>query len=916
MKIRTKSILLFLGLSLIPLIGMGKFAYENGRQAIKQNLGLAFQQLAHTQIENVENNMEEVRKSVERWSKMSIMQEVVIGDMDATIQSFLLDVKKENKNFTHISVMNSEGTVIASTLPEMLGKNFRAARADKPRVDDVHYSDISGEWEVTFSFPIEAQFTQDQIIGSFMAGWNAATLSRMVHLSAGGGTEQEGKNNHFMLMRHDGLVIAAPDFEKESIFKNNLVKRGLRSALLASRKQEGYLVEKDEHGAESLIGYDYAKGQNDFPDLGWFGVVLLNTDRAFASIKRLEMVIFFSGLIVVFIVGILSVIASGKMTTPLMNIARAVDKVAQGDFQTRVTVNSKDEFGQLAAAFNTMTEDLQGTTVSKEYVDNIIANMNNSLIVLTPRMEIQLVNEATRALLGYTDEELLGQPFNMLLTGSPSGETSIHSRMERLGDNEVVRNEEIQYRTKDGRAIDMLFSSANLKNKNNKLNGLVCVAQDITERREAETQRNRLAATLHAVQDAVIITDIEGIIEYVNPAFERVTGYGVTEALGRKPNILKSGIQNREFYRNLWETILGGKIWTAVIVNKKKDGTLFTCEQSVTPIKDATGRTVNFAGILHDITKRQEMENNLKEANRDLVNREKALRQTFQDLSTAHEALKTTQNQLVQSEKLASIGHLAAGVAHEINNPVGFISSNMEMLEQYIADYAKVLKMADHLKESVEQENLAKTKSIIEEMARLNKEINLDYIISDTPKLLEHNRKGIERIRKIVNDLRAFSREDKNVMERVKIEEVIEGILTIVTSEIKYKARLEKDYGDTPPIECSPQRLGQVFINLIINALHAIEGTGTIAIKTYTQDEFVCVDVRDTGKGIPPEILNKIFDPFFTTKPTGQGTGLGLSVSYEIIKKHNGSMTVRSKVGEGTTFTVMLPINQEKEETS
>ncbi|HBO97802.1 MAG TPA: hypothetical protein DD648_07310, partial [Candidatus Omnitrophica bacterium] len=268
------------------------------------------------------------------------------------------------------------------------------------------------------------------------------------------------------------------------------------------------------------------------------------------------------------------------------------------------------------------------------------------------------------------------------------------------------------------------------------------------------------------------------------------------------------------------------------------------------------------------------------------------------------------------SEKLASIGHLAAGVAHEINNPVGFISSNMEMLEQYIADYAKVLKMADHLKESVEQENLAKTKSIIEEMARLNKEINLDYIISDTPKLLEHNRKGIERIRKIVNDLRAFSREDKNVMERVKIEEVIEGILTIVTSEIKYKARLEKDYGDTPPIECSPQRLGQVFINLIINALHAIEGTGTIAIKTYTQDEFVCVDVRDTGKGIPPEILNKIFDPFFTTKPTGQGTGLGLSVSYEIIKKHNGSMTVRSKVGEGTTFTVMLPINQEKEETS
>jgi len=177
---------------------------------------------------------------------------------------------------------------------------------------------------------------------------------------------------------------------------------------------------------------------------------------------------------------------------------------------------------------------------------------------------------------------------------------------------------------------------------------------------------------------------------------------------------------------------------------------------------------------------------------------------------------------------------------------------------------------------------------------------------------LQHSRKGIERIQKIVMDLRTFAREDKNEMEHVKIEEVIEGILTIVYSEIKYKAKLEKDYGDTPLIECSPQRLGQVFINLIVNALQAMEGTGTIAIKTYKQGEFVYVDVRDTGKGIPQENLSKIFDPFFTTKPVGQGTGLGLSVSYEIIKKHNGDMTVRSNPGEGTTFTIMLPINQEK----
>jgi signal transduction histidine kinase len=265
---------------------------------------------------------------------------------------------------------------------------------------------------------------------------------------------------------------------------------------------------------------------------------------------------------------------------------------------------------------------------------------------------------------------------------------------------------------------------------------------------------------------------------------------------------------------------------------------------------------------------------------------------------------------------MASVGQLAAGVAHEINNPMGFISNNMEILEQYIADYAKVLKMMDQLKGSVAGGNLEEAKSIVEEINKLKEEINLDYVISDTTKLLQHNRDGIKRIQKIVMDMRAFAREDKNVMEHVKIEDVIEGVLNIVHSEIKYKAKLEKNYGDTPLIECNPQRLGQVFINMIINALHAIDGTGTIAIKTYRQDESVCVDVHDTGKGIPPENLNKIFDPFFTTKPIGQGTGLGLSVSHEIIKKHNGSMTVRSKVGEGTTFTVMLPINQKEGEKS
>ena len=800
MKVRTKNTLLFLVISLIPLIGMGKFAYENGKQAIKDNLGVAFEQLAHTQIKKIEERLEDVYQDTMRWSRMSIMQEVVIGDMNASIQSFLMDMKKDHDEFTYLSVINPEGRVVASTLPEMLDKDFPGVpmeafighiKAGRPHVSDVHYSNFSKAWEITFSFPIKTEFAPDNVAGIILVGWNAATLSRMVHLSADEGTEQGVKGNHFMLMRNDGLVIAAPGFEQKDVFKVNLIERGLRSALLASRQNKGHLIEKDEHNAESLIGYDYTRGQNDFPDMGWFGFVLSNTATAFASIERLKGVTLFAGLIVIFIVIVLSIIASGKMTTPLLDIARAADKVSRGDFQTRIAVRSKDEFGNLARAFNAMAEDLQDTTVTKEYVDSIIANMSNSLFVLSPEGNIKTVNEAACKLVGYEEGGLIGQGFDKLVAwGGATEELGI----EFIKKNPSIYNVEGLFSGRSGKAIPVLFSASPMRDAQNNVQAFVCVVQDISERK------------------------------------------------------LK--------------------------------------------------------------------ENALRQAHQELAEREKTLRQMFHQLDSAHEELKRTQNQLVQSEKLASIGQLAAGVAHEINNPIGFIGSNLEMLTRYVSDYIRVLTMAKQLTKSALQGDSLQTKAIAEEMTRLEKETNLDYIINDANDLLEHNRKGIDRIHRIVMDLRTFAREDKDEMEEVKIDEVIESILNIVHNELKYKAKLEKNYDDTPPVRCNPRRLGQVFLNLTVNALQAIEGSGTIGIKTYKQGEFVCVDVRDTGKGIPEENLSKIFDPFFTTKPVGQGTGLGLSVSYEIVKKHGGAITVQSKVGVGTTMTVMLPINREKGEGS
>jgi signal transduction histidine kinase len=306
------------------------------------------------------------------------------------------------------------------------------------------------------------------------------------------------------------------------------------------------------------------------------------------------------------------------------------------------------------------------------------------------------------------------------------------------------------------------------------------------------------------------------------------------------------------------------------------------------------------------------MTNEIRGFHEDLENkirqRTVELKQTLDELQKTHADLVQVQGRLFQSEKLASIGQLAAGVAHEINNPVGFIGNNMEVLKEYVGNYTKLLHVVEKVKTKIDDGDVLQVKATLKELRELEEEVNLDFMSKDVNKLLEHSIKGLERIRKIVLDLRTFSREENTEsMESIKVEEVMDSILNIVQNELKYKAELTKEYGDTPLIRCNASRLGQVFINLLVNAAQAMEDRGKITIRTYLQDKYVCVDVSDTGKGIPEENLKKIFDPFFTTKSVGQGTGLGLSVSYEIVKKHGGEIKVYSKLNEGTRFVVMIP---------
>lgn len=265
--------------------------------------------------------------------------------------------------------------------------------------------------------------------------------------------------------------------------------------------------------------------------------------------------------------------------------------------------------------------------------------------------------------------------------------------------------------------------------------------------------------------------------------------------------------------------------------------------------------------------------------------------------------LEEAHNQLLQSEKMASIGQLAAGVAHELNNPISFVYSNLGTLDLYLHDILSILDAFRMAAEADDGEALARARQLV-------KDKDLDYIRQDVLDLMHESKDGLDRLRKIVLDLKSFSRVGTQEWEEADLHEGLDSTLNIVWNELKYKCTVNKEYGDIPPVHCVISQLNQVFMNLLVNAGQAIEQQGTITIRTYRQDEgHVCVEVEDTGGGIAPENLNRVFEPFFTTKPVGKGTGLGLSVSYSIIQRHHGSISVRSQPGQGTCFTVTLPVH-------
>ena len=423
-----------------------------------------------------------------------------------------------------------------------------------------------------------------------------------------------------------------------------------------------------------------------------------------------------------------------------------------------------------------------------------------------------------------------------------------------------------------------------------------------TNARNAETNRQLQEAQTNLAQSEQRLNEILNSLDsvvwamepdslkllYLNKAAFDISGRTV-EAFFSDPALWLNIIEpiDRRKVENGMAALENNPVQKLTYRIRRPDGELRWLFHHMRLVRDQAGKPFRIDGITVDITQHKKAEDMLKQRNA--------------ELQIALDKIQEVQRQLVQSEKLSSIGQLAAGVAHEINNPIGYVNSNLSTLSRYVEELLTLIGHYEILEgQCADAEQIGRIQAF-------KNEIDLEFTKSDVVDLLNESQEGAARVKKIVQDLKDFSHSGgDDDWQWADLHACLESTLNIVHNEIKYKASVIKEFGVIPNVWCLPHQLNQVFMNLLVNAAHAIENEGKIIVRTGADQDHVWVEVSDTGKGIAPEHVNKIFDPFFTTKPVGQGTGLGLSVSYNIIKKHNGEIRLESRVGEGSTFRVLL----------
>ncbi len=606
--------------------------------------------------------------------------------------------------------------------------------------------------------------------------------------------------------------------------------------------------------------------------------------------------------------------------------------------------------------------------ISKEHAFQQALLENAPLIILSTNNDgvITYMNRFGENLLGYSKEEVvnLSTPLTFLHAQELAQIRSFRRWLE-------AGTHEVNFVSKEGKEFICEISISPIWIEG-KISGYLMIGQDITDRKlkelELQQKNEELTATeeelrqnleemeatqeellrnqlelqgqMNALHNAALVseTDIRGNITFANETFAKISGYTVEELLGKNHRILKSGKQDDAIFVDMWATISAGKVWRGIICNKKKNGEFYWVKSTITPVLDNQGIPVKYIGVRFEITEEKELEEKLS----------KEIKRNF--------------SQLIQNEKMAALGQLVAGVAHEINTPIGAINAaavniqdnflniiqlfikNIAIIETYPELFQEICVYLAQSKETLssreerqlkkkllnilEENNIPNADDIATELAAIAFQIDivpylvllklqnaefeqLLYSIGKTSINTSSIQEAVRKTQKIISALKSYTyRRNYEQKEEVNINETIDNILTLYHNQTKHNVEVITEYQELPPIKAYADEIGQVWNNIIVNALQAMKFQGKLIIQTYSELDKIVVQIIDNGPGIPKEIQDKIFEPFFTTKPQGEGTGLGLDICKKIIEeKHHGKIEVFSEPG-CTCFRIILPLEQ------
>lgn len=755
-----------------------------------------------------------------------------------------------------------------------------------------------------------------------------------------------GGNGHIFLLDNNGIVLVNRD--KTTLFQT-YHEAGMDYLQDSMNNTSGYISFSSKKEEQYLFYYTS-------PRLKWKICAVVHKDEIERETRQFVYKITWILTGALFLLSVLTTVGVRKfIVNPIKTLQRSTERIIRtGELNHNVKIASHDEIGQLSDSFNEMilkvktremalrqahdeleqrvAERTSELAKANELLYTVINNLPDYIYVKDNKSRFLLANDASvRSLKLTTLDELIGKTdFDLFPPELAERFYADERKVVESGQSLIDQEETIIDRTTDS-ILWFLTTKVPLRDAQGNVVGLVGLSRNITERKHAEEELRKLSRAVEQSANAIIITDLTGTIEFVNPAFPRTTGYSSEEVIGENPRILKSGKMASDVYEELWDTISRGEVWQGELINKKKNGELYWQFATISPIKDQEGKTTHYLAVNEDITN-----------------------------------LKNAQSQLIQAEKLAALGQLVAGIAHEINTPLGAIKASISNISlsfdqvtehlpgllQLIASnkeqqhlFMTLLNKAKssltdlsskekrtlkrHIRNILSEEQVEDASALTDILIYMKIE-DVDDLISlfkneDTLFVAKAARNfvslgknshtiaiAVEKAANVVFALKKFSHQaptDEKI--ETDIIDSIETVLTLYYNQLKQGVEVIRIFRPLPLVWCHPDELGQVWTNFIHNALQAMELKGTLTIETaHVDNHHIMVSFSDTGCGIPDDIKDRIFEPFFTTKKRGEGSGLGLGIVKGIVEKHQGRIEVESEIGKGTTFRVLLPINQ------